>query len=78
MKPLRKLIGWPLSNALYYIGHWSYLILDALPDSENEEPGRLFRALWRSYQWCMGASVDVNDWADLSVWSRPKDHTVLR
>lgn len=69
---VRQIIGWPVAQALYYIGHLAYLFIDrVIPDGDGE-PGPVFRAGFRLYQSAMARSVKVNDWAGLSVWRKPE------
>jgi hypothetical protein len=70
---VKKVIGWPLAQALYYVGHWASLLVNRI-DSDKEEPGRAFQAAWWVYQRSMGASLHVNDWAGLSIW-KPEQPT---
>lgn len=70
---MKKIVGWPLCQIFYYIGHWAYLFIDrVLPDSWSDEPGPVFRAGWVVYQRAMQASSDINDWAGLRCWSPVK------
>ena len=65
---MKKAIAWLPCLALYYVAHWSYLILDDLPDDQEEEPNAFWRAMWFCYQRGMAASLKINDWAGLRVW----------
>lgn len=73
---LRKLIGWPVANALYYIGHGASRVVEWLDSLDDDgEPGPVFNTFWRIYQGSMALSVDVNDWAGLKVWGQPDNET---
>ena len=57
--PLRKLLGWPLTWLLYLFGHGlSRIMVGPL--------GCLYPLYNRAMLW----SSDLNDWAELAVWSR--------
>lgn len=66
---IRKLIGWPVAQALYYLGHWASLILNRLPSMDTEQPSCGAEALLAIYNGCMVKSMRVNDWAGLSIWT---------
>jgi hypothetical protein len=53
---MRKLIGWPTSWALYWIGHVVSFSVER------------FDRGYPLYNWCMGRSLMVNDWAALKIW----------
>jgi hypothetical protein len=57
---LRKLVGWPLTWLLYLIGHGlSRIMIGPLG------------ALYPLYNRVIQASAALNDWAALTVWSKP-------
>lgn len=58
---IRKVIGWPVSMALYTLGDW------VSKPMERFDLGWLYP----TYNWLMCKSLDVNDWAGLQIWRSP-------
>lgn len=56
---MKKLIAWPLSQILYWIG-------DILSNLDNFE--WTFAVWYPIYRWCMVTSMRLSDWADLDIW----------
>lgn len=56
---MRKFIAWPIAWALFWSGHCvSVLFL--------RQDWTCIYPAFRYYQWAMGASVEVQDWAGLN------------
>jgi hypothetical protein len=60
---MRKLVGWIVCNILYGSGHVVSKCMN------TGYTGWLYPTYNRLMCW----SVDVNDWAGLSVWQKPKE-----
>jgi hypothetical protein len=65
--PTRKIIAWPLAHGLYHIGHLFSIIV------VRDGNGAAWRCWWNVvayhiYNWCMTKSLDINDWAGLTLW----------
>lgn len=56
---MRKLIAWPAAYGLFWIGHWVSKLL-------MHYDWTYTYAAFRAYQWAMGASADLQDWAGLA------------
>ena len=57
---MKKIIGFTLAWSLYYLGHWTSLLM------KKYDVGFSF------YSWCMVTSADIQDWAKLSKpWEEP-------
>jgi hypothetical protein len=55
---MKKLIGYITAWSLFWIGHWTSLIMGVVP------------ALYTTYRWLMYKSMSVQDWADNKTpWS---------
>jgi hypothetical protein len=72
---MRKLLAWPIAQVLYWLGHWTSIIMEKLPDANEVEPGWLFRVLFATYQSLMLRSFRLNEWAGLGMWSHPDAET---
>lgn len=60
---MKKIIGWPIAHLLYILG-------DCIARLMNACNGLSF--LYPIYNRLMLWSCDVNDWAGLSLWTKPK------
>jgi hypothetical protein len=56
----KKVVGWPASNVLYYLGHWV-----SFPMNWCEQCGRLYPIYNTLMQW----SFRIDEWADTNIWS---------
>jgi hypothetical protein len=62
-KLIKKIIAWPITNLLYYIGDFISLVMESI-DTEWA-----FDILHPVYNWFMCTSCTVNDWAGLDLWT---------
>lgn len=62
---MKKLIGYPTTWLLYYLGHYMCQL-------DNMLYGKL-NFIYRAYQWCHTTSCDIQDWASLDKpWHNTK------
>lgn len=64
-KAIKKILGWPACQVLYYGGCFVHQIMNL-----HEKLGRLYPI----YGYLMTKSVKVNDWAGLNLWKANKDN----
>lgn len=70
---MKKIIAWLPCELFYLLGHCSYWVLDKTLNEDTLEFNFLQRILWEMYQTLMFWSGQLNDWADLEVWSKPEE-----
>jgi hypothetical protein len=59
---MRKLVAYISAWALYWLGHWTSLVMGAIP------------SLYSTYRWLMYKSMNVQDWAgNETPWKHVND-----
>lgn len=66
----RLFLAWLPAHALYAFGDLVSRVLNRMPDWEWVLWRWLARALYVAYNKSMLASLDLNDWAGLSLWRK--------
>lgn len=80
---LRKVVGRLAAEVCYYIGHWSWLLFDAIYEVQCDCIEKMERmpwyleALWCSYQSTMSWSWSAQDWGGCEKpWTKVSEEAV--